>query len=84
MVKRLEIRIGLLSRSRELIEDFTGNLSDYKISSYSNIDNVRHEDFSILAVDTDSFDNEDAIQFYLSKIRKKFKSLPILLILKEK
>ncbi len=79
----MEVKIGLLSKNRELIDDFVGDLMDYEISNYTNIDNIRHENFSVIAVDADLFNDINAMQFYLSKIRKKFKGLPILLILRE-
>lgn len=79
----MSVKIALLSKDEVLIDDFTDGLSDYEIIDYNSIENVRHENFSVIAVDVDLFNDIDTMQFYLSKIRKKFKSLPILLILRE-
>ncbi len=82
-MNELSVKIALLSKDEVLIDDFTDGLSDYEIIDYNSIENVRHENFSVIAVDVDLFNDIDTMQFYLSKIRKKFKSLPILLILRE-
>lgn len=84
MVNILSVKIALLSKDEVLIDDFNDSLRDHEISNYNSIDNVRHENFAVIAVDADLFDDIDTMQFYLSKIRKKFKALPILLILREK
>jgi DNA-binding response OmpR family regulator len=77
-------RIGLLSKSDELIDEFSKNITGIEVKNFHNIDSVRDEDFSVLAVDSDFFESIDTFQFYLSKIRKKFKGLPVLLVLKAK
>lgn len=82
-MNELPVKIALLSKDEVLIDDFTDGLSDYAIIDYNSIDNVRQENFLVIAVDADLFNDIDTMQFYLSKIRKKFKSLPILLILRE-
>jgi DNA-binding response OmpR family regulator len=81
---KFSIKIGMLSKNRERIENVGALLSQYDVISYGSIENMRHENFLILIVDTNICDDLDAMQFYLSKIRKKFKSIPILLILEEK
>lgn len=75
--------IGFLSQNRKMIEEFIINLQDYNIKIFRGIDATRNEDFEILVVDSDYFDDNDSVQFYLSKIRKKFKNIPVFLILKE-
>jgi len=84
MVEKFRIKIGMLSKNRERIEHVGALLSQYDVIGYSSIENMRHEDFLILIIDADICDDLNAMQFYLSKIRKKFKSIPILLIIEEK
>lgn len=84
MVRKYQIKIGMLSKNSERIENVGNLLNEYNVISYSSLENMRHENFLILIIDTDVFDDLDAMQFYLSKVRKKFKSIPILLILEEK
>lgn len=80
----MELVIGLMSKNRELVEDFQQNLPDKTIRIFNNIDSLRADEVSIISIDMDSFQGIDTVQFYLSKVRKKFKSLPILLLLRLK
>lgn len=75
--------IGLLSKNKKIIDEFIIDLQDYNLKTFRSFDASRNENFEILAVDSEFFDDFDSIQFYLSKIRKKFKNIPVFLIMKE-
>lgn len=77
----MDIVIGLLSGNKELIDGFERNCSNYSVKVYKSIENTRQDNLSLLAIDANYFDDIGSVQFYLSKIRKKLKSLPVLLIL---
>ncbi len=76
----VEVRIGLFSKNNELIESFTAGSEPCATRIFRNLETPRNEQYDLLAVDADLFDSSDVIQFHLSRVRKKFKSTPVLLI----
>ena len=78
----MQNRIGLLSSQPDLIEDLRTGLSSCELHVSKSPDTVRQLDYSVFFIDIDMFDSSETIQFYLSKLRKKFQSTPILLIVK--
>lgn len=74
--------IALLADNSELSDDFKSNIENINTVIYKNVDNLRKENYSLLAIDSSIFDSPDLIQFYLSKIRKKIHELPVLLIIR--
>ncbi len=74
--------IGLLSENKELTEDFTSNLTDFTVRTYKSLETLKPDDFTLLATDAEFFDSADTVQFYLSKLRKKLESIPVLLVLR--
>ena len=78
----MNISLGLLSENNELIEDCKSSTVFEFIKSYKNFESLKKDDYSVLLIDNDIFDSPDLVQFYLSKIRKKFQDLPILLIIR--
>jgi DNA-binding response OmpR family regulator len=78
----MEINIALLTENSELFEDSKNNSSFDNIRSFKSFESIKKEDYSVLLVDIDIFDTTDLVQFYLSKIRKKFYGIPVLLIIR--
>lgn len=78
----MDILIGLLTENVELQEDTANNSSFTDIRSYKTFDSIKKEEFSILLVDTEIFNSDDLVQFFLSKMRKRFPGIPVLLIIR--
>ncbi|MDY6969176.1 MAG: response regulator transcription factor [Spirochaetota bacterium] len=75
-------KIGLLSNNSELIEDFKVSISDLSVKNYTSVDSIKAYNTLALALDLYFFGSRDVIQFQLSRIRKKIKTMPVLLILR--
>ena len=74
--------IGLLSNNSELVEDFRVSISGLSVKNYTSVDSIKADDTLALALDVEFFESRDVIQFQLSRIRKKIKIMPVLLILR--
>jgi len=72
--------IGLLTNNRELLDDFTNHYPDASIINYKNVESVRKDEHTILLIDSGIVGFADAMQFYLSKIRKKTQDTPVIII----
>ena len=77
----MSLKIGLLSANFEVIESVKTNCEECEFIKYKNPDLVRPES-DLLLIDIDLFEEEESIQFFLSKIRKKIHNLPFILIVK--
>ena len=74
--------IAILTNNNELLADFKNNLQGTNVFSYKSLDSLRNNNYSMVAIDTDLFDDLKSFQFVLSKIRKKIHEIPVLLIMK--
>jgi DNA-binding response OmpR family regulator len=74
--------ICLISSNSSFIEDISFLLSEMKVLSNSNIDNIKKDDYSLTLIDYDIFGSPDYVQFYLSKVRKKNQDIPVILCIK--
>jgi len=72
--------IGILTLNSEILENLKGSFPENRVVAYRNIDAIRKEEQNLLLVDTEIFESPDAIQFYLSRVRKKVQDIPVLLI----
>jgi DNA-binding response OmpR family regulator len=77
----VESTVGLLSHNSELAEYFKDNVFGFSTKLYKSLDSVKSEDMLILCVDFDYFKTIESAQFHLSRIRKKIREMPVLLIL---
>ena len=68
------IRVGLLSSNHEVIESVKASCTDFEFVKYKNADMVRAET-DILLIDLDMFEESESVQFFISKIRKRFQRL---------
>jgi DNA-binding response OmpR family regulator len=74
-------QVGILSGDKELFEHCSSRqIGD--IIKYRSFESLKSEETDILLVDAGVFEQEESIQFYLSKIRKKLQGIPVLLIIK--
>lgn len=73
--------IAILSLQNEIIESFISSAETFTVDKYRNIDSIKSEGLNVLFVDISYIENNDDIQFFLSKIRKKLVNIPIILIL---
>lgn len=78
----MDTTIGLLTENNELQDDLLGNTSFSQVKTFKSFESIKSEEFSIFVIDIEVFESDDLIQFYLSKIRKKFPGVPILLVLR--
>ncbi len=74
--------VAILTNNNELLADFKNNLQGTNVFSYKSLDSLRNNNYSMVAIDTDLFDDLKSFQFVLSKIRKKIHEIPVLLIMK--
>jgi DNA-binding response OmpR family regulator len=78
----MKIRIGLVTRNSELVDDLKINIPEYEVSTYKNIDNLSKEETDIFIIDYDEIGSPDSTQFFLSRLRKKIHDIPVFLILR--
>ncbi len=76
----MDFSLGLLSVNKEVIRDIGSNGKE-KINLFTSIDSIKFEILHLLLIDIAFFNEIKNVQFFLSKIRKKADSLPVLLIL---
>ncbi len=77
-----ESRIGLISGNKEVIAEFREQLSGYDIRVFGSMGTLKPEELLGVALDIESIEEFDNIQFQLSRIRKVLHGLPVLLILR--
>jgi DNA-binding response OmpR family regulator len=75
-------RIGLLTSQNDVSDEAKSNTSRYEIIRYRSLDSLEAEVIDLLLIDVEFFEEEESIQFFLSKIRKKIHNLPVILVLK--
>lgn len=78
----MNLKIGLLSESGEIEEDFKNNFTLGKVITYRSVEAINREDVDLLAADCEFFESSDSIQFFLSKIRKRIHDLPVIILIK--
>ena len=78
----MTIEVAILSDSNEIADDLQGALPDYELRRFRSIDSLRFEDYSLLIIDSEIFEDYSSVQFHLSKIRKKIQDTSVMLILK--
>jgi DNA-binding response OmpR family regulator len=77
----MQKKIAILSISREIQSLLNDFYNENNLIIYRNIDSIKKDEFSILLVDCDVFKNQESIQFFLSKIRKKTQEKPVILLI---
>jgi DNA-binding response OmpR family regulator len=82
--KNMMNQIALLSDNQDILKAITGYYPQSEILIFRSIESIKQQDFGILLTDFHIFGTTDAIQFLLSKIRKKIHEKPVLLIIQEK
>jgi DNA-binding response OmpR family regulator len=78
----MNIRIALVTRNSELVDDLKLNIPEYDVSTYKNIENLSKEETDIFLIDYDEIGSPDSTQFFLSRLRKKIHDIPVFLILR--
>ncbi len=76
------VKIGLVSKNSELLDDFRLNMSDSEVVGFRNIDNISREKCNIYVIDYDEIGDPESTQFYLSRLRKKILDTPVVIILR--
>lgn len=77
----MSIRAGILTQNNELVESARENMP-YPLARYRSFEYLKADEFDLLLIDAEYFDNEESVQFFLSRARKKLQGTPILLITK--
>ena len=76
----MKIKTALITQNRELVLEIR-LLQILDVSIHGTINTLKDEGFDIALFDTEQIDISDA-QFYLSKLRKRFQRLPVILIVR--
>ena len=76
----MKIKTALITQNKELAIEVR-MLQLLEVSVHGSINTLKDEGFDILLFDTEQIDISDA-QFYLSKLRKRFQRLPVILIVR--
>ncbi len=76
------MKLALVSKNPQLVEDFAENLADIEFAHFRSIDNIIKEDFALFCVDYEDMGDPDATQFYLSRLRKKIQNTPVMILLR--
>ena len=74
--------LGILTESNTIIDDIKSSTDNLQIKKFKSIDSISDKNISILLITFDFFKNDDLIQFYLSRLRKKLHGIPVILILR--
>lgn len=78
----MKYNIGLLTQNNDLLSSAKENILTGEVHKFRNFDSIKTDEIDIVFIDIDIFDEGESVQFYLSKIRKKILSIPVLLILR--
>jgi len=76
----MKIKTALITQNKELVQEVR-MLQILDVSVHGTINTLKDEGFDIALFDTEQIDISDA-QFYLSKLRKRFQRLPVILIVR--
>lgn len=76
----MKIKTALITQNRELALEVR-MLQMLDVSVHGSLNTLKDEGFDIVLFDTEQIDISDA-QFYLSKLRKRFQRLPVILIVR--
>lgn len=76
----MKIKTALITQNKELALEVR-MLQILDVSVHGTINTLKDEGFEIVLFDTEQIDISDA-QFYLSKLRKRFQRLPVILIVR--
>ncbi len=76
----MKIKTALITQNKELVLEVR-MLQIVEVSVHGSINTLKDEGFDIALFDTEQIDISDA-QFYLSKLRKRFQRLPVILIVR--
>jgi len=76
----MKIKTALITQNKELALEVR-MLQMLDVSVHGSINTLKDEGFNIVLFDTEHIDISDA-QFYLSKLRKRFQRLPVILIVR--
>ncbi|GAB4220767.1 MAG: hypothetical protein Kow00102_10180 [Spirochaetota bacterium] len=76
----MKIKTALITQNKELVQEVR-ILQIFDVSVHGTINTLKDEGFDIALFDTEQIDISDA-QFYLSKLRKRFQRLPVILIVR--
>lgn len=76
----MKIKTALITQNKELALEVR-MIQMLEVSIHGSINTLKDEGFNIVIFDTEQIDISDA-QFYLSKLRKRFQRLPVILIVR--
>ena len=76
----MKIKTALITRSKELVSEVR-LVQPLDASIHGSINSLKDERFDIILFDSEQINISDA-QFYLSKIRKRFSHVPVILIVR--
>ena len=76
----MKIKTALITQNKELALEVR-MLQMLDVSVHGSLNTLKDEGFDIVLFDTEQIDISDA-QFYLSKLRKRFQRLPVILIVR--
>ncbi|MGB4269525.1 MAG: response regulator transcription factor [Spirochaetota bacterium] len=76
----MKIKTALITQNKELVLEVK-MLQILDVSVHGTINTLKDEGFDIALFDTELIDISDA-QFYLSKLRKRFQRLPVILVVR--
>ncbi len=78
----MNYRIGLLSQNNEVQLSAKENAGISIVLKYKNSDVIKTEEIDILLIDIEMYTDEESVQYFLSKIRKKILTVPVILLLR--
>ncbi len=76
------MKLALVSKNLQLIEDFKENMAESQVCHYRSIEGIAKDSYSLLFADYEEMGNSDDTQFYLSRLRKKIHNIPVIIIVR--
>lgn len=77
----MPVKAGILTLNNDIANSISQVVD--KTERYRSFEAIRGDAFNVLLIDAEYFEGEEAVQFFLSRIRKKVQGIPVLLVVQE-
>ena len=77
----MPVKAGILTLNNDIANSIS--LVVDRTERYRSFESIRGDAFNVLLIDAEYFEGEEAVQFFLSRIRKKVQGIPVLLVVQE-